>query len=152
MSYILIPGLPSPAGGSTQHKDHSYTLIYLRQESWGYFYQKSYILTFSLTSPSAKVYSCIATYLCQHWWHSIMYAMVASIPHDITFGMCNVGCKGIPHDFMVWFFDHVVYFFKTTENFNLWYLKIRNYKKYYGIKIKINSCGVWGLCAITYMF
>ncbi len=29
------------------------------------------------------------------------YAMVAGISHDIAFGMYHVGCKGIPHDYVV---------------------------------------------------
>ncbi len=47
------------------------------------------------------------------------YAMVAGISHDIAVGMCHVVCKSIPHSHMVYIFDHVVCFLKTTENFNL---------------------------------
>ncbi len=47
----------------------------------------------------------------------------SSIPHAITFGMCHVVCKSIPHDHVM-FFGHVVCVFKTTENLNLRYSKM----------------------------
>ncbi len=72
----------------------------------------------------------IPSWYVYHTLHAITlgtcyYAMVAGIPHDIAFGMCHVGCKGIPHGHMVCFCDHVVCFYTTTENFNLGYLKVR---------------------------
>ncbi len=67
------------------------------------------------------------------------YAMVCSIPHAIAYGMHHLVCKGISHDHVVcflamWnafyhvvcFFKPTVCFFKTEENFNLGYLKVRN--------------------------
>ncbi len=39
--------------------------------------------------------------------------------------MCQVVCKDMPHDHVIFFltmwyvFDHVLYFFKITENFHL---------------------------------
>ncbi len=55
------------------------------------------------------------------------YAMVGSILHVVAFGISHVIYNGIPNDHAVCFFatcyvfDHVVYFFKTTEKFNLGY-------------------------------
>ncbi len=48
-------------------------------------------------------YECILCDVCD----ILCYAMAA------IFGMCNVGCKGIPHDHVVCLFDYVVAFFKT---------------------------------------
>ncbi len=61
------------------------------------------------------------------------YAMVAAISHDIAFGMCYVGCKGISHHHVICFWpcgmclDHLICFSKTTENFNLGHLNVRHY-------------------------
>ncbi len=63
----------------------------------------------------------------------MFYVMVAGIPHDIAFGVCHIGYKGVPYHITMWydfwlcgmFFDNVC-FLKTTENFNLGYLKVRN--------------------------
>ncbi len=58
--------------------------------------------------------------------------MVAGILHDIAFSMCHVVCKCILHDHVVYFMaicdvlNHMAYFLKLEENFNLGYLKIRN--------------------------
>ncbi len=63
------------------------------------------------------------------------YAMVAGIPHDIAFAMCHVAREHYVHfGDVTCFVDHVICFFKTTENFNLWYLKV--------IKRKPNDCVV----------
>ncbi len=58
----------------------------------------------------------------EHPSHSCLrqhaYAMVSGISHHIAFGMCDVGCNGIPHDLfghVVCFSDHVVCFFNKTE-------------------------------------
>ncbi len=31
------------------------------------------------------------------------YTMITGIPHNIPFGMCHVGCKGISHEHVVCF-------------------------------------------------
>ncbi len=50
--------------------------------------------------------------------------MVVGISHDIAFGMCQMGDKGIPHDCLVcfltmWyaFFDRVVCFLKSDKTY-----------------------------------
>ncbi len=52
----------------------------------------------------------------------VYYAMVGSIPHDMDI---LYSC-GILFEHVVCFLDHVLCFFKTTDYFNLGYLKVRN--------------------------
>ncbi len=53
----------------------------------------------------------------------VVYAMVVGISHDIVFGICHVGCKGISYNHVVCFLaiqydvDHLVGFLITMENF-----------------------------------
>ncbi len=77
----------------------------------------------------------------------IWYPIVTGISHDIVFGMCHVRAYHMTMWYAFWpcglVCDHVVWFFKTIENFNLEFLKVRNDYKY-SIKRKPYLCGVWG--------
>ncbi len=78
------------------------------------------------------------------------YAMSAGISHDISIGMCHVGCKGIPRGHVVCFSAEYyacgpcdMFFQNYKKNFNLGYLKVRNYSNH-GIKENQN-CVVHGI-------
>lgn len=58
--------------------------------------------------------SSSATCLSKSEYGAFYYDMGVGISHDIAFGMCHVGRKGRLHDHVVYRFDHVVDFFKST--------------------------------------